>query len=454
MENGVVTAALAKTSGVTAVGVYNSKLVHQGGGAWWQWTAAADWEYIGTQTPGSPAPAPAPAPSPTPAPAPAPAPAPSPTQASPTGPVVTATGAPTLPPVAYKRKVPMAGPVAVPTTFSGLHSHRWPVGSSPAPTYGYGTARSLNFDPKDNLGILWYGINKADNVYDWSNMDQWVETHYKAGKQLIYTLYGTPQFCTSNTSTRDMYNQPGGDRKPSSLTCVQKFVDALVRRYNGNGVRKVHMIEIWNEPDFVGIPYWRDSASDLAQVGRTVYQSAKAVDPGIKVLWPSFVEWASGVTVWQNNVVYGNASDGAGGVGKNWADGFAFHYYSYGTNVETLMDYLESARKTIEAVGKPNWEMYNTEMGFGDGYAASLPDSVKAVLVQRWMALNAAYGMKVAVLYSHDGSNLSSPATNPTMAAAINQAHVQLTGKTIREAGVLTDGRVFVVFGDNSTWVI
>ena len=348
----------------------------------------------------------------------------------------------------------MTAPVAVPTTFSGLHSHRWPVGSSPAPTYGYGTVRSLNFDPADDLGILWYGINKADGQYDWSKMDQWVQTHYSAGKQLVYSLYGTPAWCSSNTSANDMYNQAGGDRMPSSLTCVQKFVDALIRRYNGNGVRKLQMIEIWNEPDFVGIPYWRDTAADLAKLGRTVYQTAKAVDPGIKVLWPSFVHWSSGVTVWENNLVYGQASDGAGGVGKDWADGFAFHFYSYSTEMDTLMDYQETARKTLEALGKPNWEMYNTEMGFGDGYAATLSIEVKAVLIQRWMALCAAYGNKLAVLYSHDGSNLGSPATNPQMAAAANEIHSRLAGKTIREAGVLEDGRVFVVFGDNSTWTI
>ena len=369
------------------------------------------------------------------------------------GPVVTTDDPPTEPPVAYARKVPMKGPVLVPATFTGLHSHRWPGGSASAPTYGYGTVRSLNYDPADTLGVHWYAINKADNVYDWSKMDQWVNTHYAAGKQLMYTFYGTPAWCASNMSQRDPYNRYGGDSAPSSLSCVQKYIDALVRRYNGDGVRRLHYIEIWNEPTFGGISYWRGSATQLAQLGRTVYQTAKAIDPGIKVLWPSFVEWYSGVQVWADNIEYGNASDGAGGTGKDWADGFAFHYYSYSTNMTSLMDNQESVRKTMQALGK-SWDTYNTEMGFGDGYAATLSTDVKATLIRRWMALSAAYGNKVAILYSHDGSNLGSPATNPAIAAAANDAHVRLAGKTIREAGVLTDGRVFVVFGDNSTWII
>ena len=60
----------------------------------------------------------------------------------------------------------MSGPVYVPTTYAGMHAHRWPGGSSPAPTYGYGTVRSLNYDPADNLGVLWYAIHKAEQQYD------------------------------------------------------------------------------------------------------------------------------------------------------------------------------------------------------------------------------------------------------------------------------------------------
>ena len=141
MENGVVTAALAKTSAMHRRRRPQQQARPSGrrsGGN----NGSADWAYVGTQTPGTPAPAPAPKPSPQPSPAPPGA------VASPGAtPVVTAPGAPTPPPVAYRRKVPMAGPVAVPKTFSGMHAHRWPAGSSPAPTYGYGTARSLNFDP-------------------------------------------------------------------------------------------------------------------------------------------------------------------------------------------------------------------------------------------------------------------------------------------------------------------
>ena len=369
-------------------------------------------------------------------------------------PRVTAQTAPTQPPVAWRRKVPMKGPVAVPAGFVGMHSHYWPGTSSP-PTYGYGTMRSHNYfaDERD-LGVLWYAINTADEVYDWTKLDRWVDTHHAAGKRLIYTLYGTPEWCSSNPGLKDAYHQRGGDSKPNDLACVRKFVDALLRRYNGQGVRKIALLEIWNEPNFEGYTYWRDSAADLAALGRTVYQTAKAVDPGIKVLWPAFVEWYAAPVIWKDNVEYGNASDGAGGTGKQWADGFAFHFYGYNTGMDDLMDNQESVLKTLAALGKSDWETWNTEMGFGDGWGETQSPEAKALMIRRWLALCAAYGNRVAALYSHDSGNLGNPAQDPVTAAAIDEAHRKLAGKTIREAGVLQDGRVWIVFGDNSTWII
>lgn len=369
-------------------------------------------------------------------------------------PVVTTSAAPTAPPVSYRRKVPMSAPVAVPVNFTGIHSHYWP-GPAPAPTYEYGTVRSLNYyGDYETLGILWYGISTADGVYNWSKMDNWVNTHHSAGKQIIYSVYGTPEWCASNLGIKDLYNRAGGDSKPASLTCVQKFVDALVKRYNGDGTRRIQKIEIWNEPNFQGYAYWRNSAADLAALGRTVYQTAKAVDPGVQILWPAFVEWYSTPVVWADNVEYANASDGAGGTGKQWADAYAFHFYAYNTGMDDLMNNQESAIKTLAAIGRPDLDRHNTEMGFGDGYGETLSTAVKATTIQRWMALSAAYGNKVAALYAHESGHIGAPAYTPEISAAITELNQKLAGKTIRDAGVLEDGRVFIVFGDNSTWTI
>jgi hypothetical protein len=282
----------------------------------------------------------------------------------------------------------------------------------------------------------------------------WVDVHWRAGRQLIYTLYGTPRWCTSRPALADPYHQPGGDSKPRDLACAGKFVEALVKRYNGGGVRKIANLEIWNEPNFAGLKYWRDSAADLAALGRTVYRAAKRADPGIRILWPSFVEWYEGPAVWKDNLEYGAASDGAGGKGVDWADAFAFHFYGYTTGLDDLMDTQESVRMTLAALGRPQWQAFNTEMGFGEGWGETLPQSTQALLIRRWAALCAAYGNQVAAFYAHENDHLGSPAYNPETAGALDEAHRRLAGRTIVEAGVLQDGRVLIRFDDNSSWAI
>lgn len=366
-----------------------------------------------------------------------------------------ADASPPAAPIAWRRRVPISTPVTVPATFLGIHAQHWPQGGSPAPTYGFGTVRSHDyFGGKGQAGVLWYGINTAPDVYDWSRLDVWVDTHWRAGRQLVYTLYGTPAWCGTRPGTPDPYGRPGGDSKPRDLGCVSRFVDALVRRYNGGGARRIRYVEIWNEPNFGGLRYWRDTAADLAALGRTVYRAAKAADPGIGVLWPSFVEWYEGAAVWKDNLEYGNASDGQGGTGKDWADGFAFHFYGYTTNPDAMMNAQQSVQMTLQALGRPQWPVFATEIGFGPGWGDSLTQSAQGLLIRRWAALAAAWGNRVAVFYAHESDHLGAPAYNVETAAALDDAHRRLAGRTILEAGLLQDGRVLIVFDDNSTWAI
>jgi hypothetical protein len=315
--------------------------------------------------------------------------------------------------------------------------------------------RSHNYDARsDGRGIHWYAIHKAQSQFDWSLMDYWVAAH--VGKRLIYTLYGTPTWCSSNPSQLDPYNYPGGDSKPSNYQCVTDFVNALLARFRG----KIAMIEIWNEPDsgFSGqTHYWRGTADDLAELARTVYRAAKSADANVRVGWPPFVEWYRTNEAWRSNLQYGDALKRllpGPGEPAYWADDFAFHFYGYSRALDDLMNNQESVRNTLAALGISHWHVYNTEMGFGTGWGETLSASAQAELVTRWMLLSAAYGNKAAVLYSHDGSNLGNPSQNPTVSKAIDDVHRRLSGKTIVEGGVLRSGAVRIKFSDGSIWEV
>lgn len=370
-------------------------------------------------------------------------------------------GKPT-PGVSIRRSVGMVQfPVTVPSTFTGMHFHYWPplVGytASPAPTYAYGSVRSHNYDPKRNgRGLQWYAINPNRGEFVWDSLDNWVTSHTSNGKKLIFTFYGTPTWCSSDPTLKDPYNYPGGDSPPTDLACVTDFVTAVVARHRG----KIAMFEIWNEPDsgFSGnYPYWRGTADQLAALAQAVYRAAKAADPAIRIVWPPFVEWYSTNAVWKSNLDYGNALKRLHPDPLEpgyYAEDFAFHFYGYSSGLDDLMNNQESVIKTMAELGIGNWDVYNTEMGFGDRWGKGLREADKARLIQRWMALSACYGNKAAVLYSHDGPNIGNPSISTVISKAIDDVGRKLAGSTIKACHVMTTNVVRVEFGDGSSWDI
>ncbi len=358
------------------------------------------------------------------------------------------------PPAAIRRSIVAAGAVQVPRDFIAMHFHRWPrvhyPGStvSPAPTYRYGTVRSLNYD-----GILWRDLHRAPGEFTFDHLDHWVDTHWRAGKTLIYTVYGTPRWATTRPQVNDLYQQPGGDSKPRDLGQLAEFVTRLVARYNGDGRQRIRFIESWNEPEFTGVPYWRDSAEDLAALSRTIYGAAKAVDPAILVLFPPFTHLIDGPRVYPKMVDYAFAKDGRGGRGRDWADALTFHYYHYGgADVTPLLDTIDGVRLTRAAIGRPQWPIYLTELGEGEGWSPQSPPSAeKATRVCRWLAVSAAAGLRIAGLYSHESDHLGQPAHDATVAAAIDRMHLLLAGRTISDAAILADRTVWLRLDDGRT---
>lgn len=362
------------------------------------------------------------------------------------------------PPARLVRAVPMSGEVTVPDRFIGMHLHRWPDGPSPAPTFPFGTARSLNYDPQAIGGAMhWNGIERENGRFDWKAADRWVETHHGAGRDLMFTFYGTPAWCASSTA-RDSYGLQGGNTNPRDLRYVARFIRALVDRYNGGGTRKIKYLEIWNEPSFDGKQTWKGSAQELAALGRTVFIAAKGIDPGIKVLWPAFIDsLENGQTIPNlfkySHQAYAAAQDGAGGTGRDWADALNFHYYySHKVpGVANMMDYQDSMLAVRKSLERQHWDIYLTEVGFLDGVGERFETAQKIDLIRRWIACSAAYGNRMIGLYSYESdTNLGAPATNPAISRAIAQMHDQVCGKRIRRAGMLEDGSFWLAFADGA----
>lgn len=350
------------------------------------------------------------------------------------------------------REILEGGPVQVPRDFVGIHFHRWPrrwrMGDidSPAPTYRYGTVRSLNYD-----GVAWRDLQLAPGAYDFKRLDEWVDTHAARGHTMMFTLYGTPTWASTRPSVLDPYFYLGGDSRPIDMKLVGEFTEALVSRYNAPGSkRRIAYLEIWNEPDFHGGRYWRDTAEDLAELCREAYLAAKRADPDIVVLSPPFNDLFEGPKVFPKVVRWANADDRHGGTGGQWADEIAFHYYHYwDTNPVELLDVIEGMRMTRDAIGKRGVPMHLTEIGDNRYWEkGGVPESDKILTIRRWMALGAAAGLRMIGLYSHESHHLGEPATRPAVAAAIDEMHEILAGSTITEGMLRKDGRVEIAMAN------
>ena len=349
-------------------------------------------------------------------------------------------------------------PVKVPADFVGMHFHRWPQGNplSPAPTYGYGTVRSHDY------GVAWDNIETAPGKYNWDRLDGWVQTHSAAGKTLIYTVYGTPGWASSRSTVKDAYGFSGAAAPPTALSVLRDFVTALVSRYNGKGSRRIHFIEIWNEPHFLQNDrgFWWGTAVQLADLGRTIAKAAKGSDPGIKVLSPAFDGLPEGHLAFTTSGInaglrqYLQTRDATGASPAQWFDGFAVH--TYNVNITDPLHGLEGTllqlKETLSHF-KVSVPIYTTETGYERAPFNSMPVEEQAAMLRRQAAVQAALGVKALCFYSHDDQLCGNPSQHPEISAAIDDVHTHLAGATLRQVSVLPTGQVNVVSRSSSfTW--
>ncbi len=344
----------------------------------------------------------------------------------------------------------MTAPLNVPADFVGMHFHRWPQGDpvSPAPAYGYGTVRSHDY------GIAWNNIHMAPGRYLWNKMDSWVRTHSGNHKTLIYTLYGTPTWASSKPAVKDAYGNNGAGAPPKSLEALREFITALVGRYNTRSHRAIQYMEVWNEPHFLQNDngFWWGSTEELVEVCRVVAVAAKATDRGVRILSPGFDGLKAGTltnnvdrfssSLWQ----FLQARDSTGRSSGYLLDGIAIHLYnSYlkGPNVG-IEGILSKVEKTLELAGV-SLPVYTTECGYlKDALFTNESLDMKATLLRRIAAVQAALGVRWVCFYAHDDEYCWNPSKNAVIAAAINDIHTKLAGHRLKQVTFQNSGKVDV----------
>jgi hypothetical protein len=90
-------------------------------------------------------------------------------------------------------------------------------------------------------GDYWRNIEPQQNVWSWSNADNFVNTGLTNGQKVLFLLSGSPTWATpGHTNSNGAY--------PPDITIWDAYVTAVVTHFSG----RVAAYEIWNEPDLSG----------------------------------------------------------------------------------------------------------------------------------------------------------------------------------------------------------
>lgn len=164
----------------------------------------------------------------------------------------------------------------------GLSFHRIPQDDALPEIANYGIARLLDYGPTiggASLRCYWYGI-ESRNGMRWDATDRFVNHHSAAGRDIIFTLCGTPAFLSSRP-TEKCAMWDGAAAPPSDITRWIAFCRNVALRYSG----RVKYYEIWNEVNMQ--EFWTGTLDELVSMVIAAEHAIHDVDPSALILAPS-----------------------------------------------------------------------------------------------------------------------------------------------------------------------
>ena len=133
----------------------------------------------------------------------------------------------------------------------------------------------------DYSNLFWPDTEPQPGVWNWKQMDDFVQNDRAAGLDSLFVLCGAPAWASEN---------PSGDHlrtPPKDMAAWANYCRQTARRYKG----RVKYYEVWNEPNnndlapqgffFLGPP------EKYLEVLKAAYTAVKAEDPQAQILAPS-----------------------------------------------------------------------------------------------------------------------------------------------------------------------
>ena len=339
-----------------------------------------------------------------------------------------------------------SGSKVVSQDFFGCHYGKWPGAGNP-PLVTHNVVRTHDYTGGSSTWrARWNKIETSAGVYDWTLLDNFVNFHYAAGRKILHTLFGTPNFYSARPSEACSY-ELGAAAEPADLTKWDNYCTAVAQRYVG----KITHYEIWNEPNLSG--FFTGTQTILSQLVRRASVAIKAVDPSAFIVSPpvtSLQTGGSGLTYFLGMM---QASDGAAGQMKSWVDVVGCHLYPVNyageKDIPQMITDLRAHMVTLGINTKPLW---NTEFSVLSPTFSTLTSEQRRASIQRMLTCSAAHNSgacDTSIWYGGDNTSLGFVEEDKT---AWN-AHRSLMLQGISVINQIRDGRTAaVVNGQNFLW--
>lgn len=268
----------------------------------------------------------------------------------------------------------------------------------------------------------WNRIEPRKGYFDWAKFDQAVNASFSRNVEVVGKLVYSADWASSAPA-----GTPRADRPyfpPSNTADYTDYVSAVVERYKD----KVHVWEIWNEPDTS--TYWkpRPNASAYAEMLAAAYAVIKATDPEATVL-------VGGLAGFPESFMQSVVDAG----GRSGFDGIALHTYSNLRPESGMAETYLDAASAFLTRNKLDRSLWITEVGWTTCVecAGATTEQAQASYLSRTFVAAAARDVKGVMWYSLVTSGVSRTSRLDNFGLVERSGRIKLAYGALQDVGAV-----------------
>lgn len=206
-------------------------------------------------------------------------------------------------------------------------------------------------------GIYWDTIETSPNVFNWTQVDTWINDMNAKGFSMLITVVW------NNRDYEDIWDR--AIVTEAGRQAYANFVSQLVTRYQGKPI----IWEIWNEPNLRS--FWHENAENRSNTDAMAEEytalvnvavpAMKAANPNCKVVAGSISAlWTDSFNWFDRCIEMGILTSGI--------DGISVHPYGFRWPELAMQEGYAVIRQKMDAAGAASMPILNSEVGFDQAY--------------------------------------------------------------------------------------